>query len=390
MAESILGLDIGSAKVSAVVCELQQANELLLRGTGHAATSGIDQTGITDETALGQSIMRAVQRAVRTGSTKPGRVIVGLPACKTRFAINSGMISIQNPSGTVQEDDVTTCTKRAMQVVKEPNEIMLHGSMIETRLDGHVRENPIGESGRQLEIVSRMIFTDQQLVDSITGIVKNLGFYVAGLVYDQFATGSACLSDAERQYGALLIDIGHTWTRASLFQKNTLFFGCILPLGSLRSSQDIAQCLRISTTDAERIKIKYGHVLPMGIPDGDIIPGWIGENGARDIRRRILAEIMRARLKETLVLIRKRFRKLPIAGLPVIITGGGSTVPGLGILASEIFEAPVRLGIHPQFQHTIRSIDDQVAVGAVLYGMKTGAITMPKTPPKSSWWQRLF
>jgi len=388
MAESVLGLDIGSSKISAVVCELPQAHEVLIRGLGHSATAGLDQTGITDEALLSQSIMRAVQRAIRVSSIKPNRVVVGLPTFGARFVINSGVLSIQNSLGIVQDEDLKHCVKRAMQVIRESHEIMVHGSTIDMGLDGQHVEDPVGKSGRQLEVTARVIFSDQGLVDTITRIVKNLGFHVAGLSYDQFGAGAACLSDAERQYGALLIDIGGTWTQSSLFQKGTLLYGAILPIGSDRLTKDISQCLRISLPDAERIKLKYGHVLPLSIPDGDIIPGVPGEGGSKDIRRRVLAEIIRARMRETLLLVRKKMRHMNMAGLPVVLAGGGSNIPGIGLLASEIFESPVRLGVHPQFQHTIRNSEDHVAVGVVLYGMKTGAIQVAPTEAPQGWWQR--
>jgi len=388
MAESVLGLDIGSAKISAVVCELPQAHEVLIRGLGRAATAGLDHTGITDEELLSQSIMRAVQRAIRVSSIKPSRVVVGIPTFGTRFVINSGVLSIQNSTGIVQEDDLAQCVKRAMQVVRQSHEIMVHGSTIEIRLDGQRVDTPIGKSGRQLEVTARVIFSDQRLVDTLTHIVKNLGFHVAGLSYDQFGAGAACLSDAERQYGALLIDIGGEWTQPSFFQKGTLLYGAVLPIAGNRITKDIAQCLRISIPEAERIKIKYGHVLPLSIPDGAIIPGISSESGIKDIRRRVLAEIIRARMRETLLLVRKKMQHMDLSGLPVVLAGGGSTIPGLGLLASEIFESPVRLGVHPQFQHTIRNSEDHVAVGVVLYGMKTGAIQVAPTAAPQGWWQR--
>lgn len=390
MAESVLGLDIGSSKISAVVCEIPQPQEVIIRGLGRSATTGLDETGITDEEGLSQSILRSVQRATRAASVKPGRVVVGLPTFGTRFVINSGVLSLQHGSGLVQAEDVTQCLKRAMQVVRHPHEIMVHGSSIETLLDGHPVDTPMGKAGRQLEITARVIFSDQNMVDSITRIVKNLGFYVAGLSCDQFGAGAACLSDAERQYGALLIDIGGKWTRASLFQKGTLVLGSVMPVGGHRITQDIAQCLRIPISDAERVKIKYGHVLPFVIPDGDIIPGIPSDGRPRDIRRRILAEVIRARVRETLALVRKKLRHVDMSGFPVIIAGGGSAIPGLGILASEVFEAPVRLGIHPQFHHTIRNPEDHVAVGVVLYGMKTGAIQVTPHPTTQRWWQRAW
>jgi cell division protein FtsA len=388
MAESVLGLDIGTNKISAVVCELPQAHEVLIRGLGRSATAGLDHTGITDEDLLSQSVMRAVQRAIRVSSIKPSRVVVGLPTFGARFVINAGVLSIQNVSGTVREEDMTNCVKRALQVIREPHEIMVHGSAIETRLDGHAIEDPVGKAGRQLDVTTRVIFSDQRLVDTITRIVKNLGFHVAGLSYDQFGAGAACLSDAERQYGALLIDIGSTWTQASIFQKGTLAYGSILPIGGHRISKDIAQCLRVSPIEAERIKLKYGHVLPLAIPDGDIIPNLASDSGTKDVRRRVLVEIIRARMRETLLLVHKKMKHMDMSGVPVVLAGGGSNIPGLGILASEIFESPVRLGVHPQFHHTIRNPEDHVAVGVVLYGMKTGAIQVAPTEAPTSWWQR--
>lgn len=388
MAESVLGLDIGANKISAVVCELPQPHEVIIRGLGRSATAGLDHTGITDEELLSQSILRAVQRAIRIATVKPGRIIVGLPTFGTRFVINAGVLSLQHGSGLVQAEDVTACLKRAMQVVRHPHEMMVHGGSIDMQLDGVPTDNPVGKPGRQLEVTARVIFSNQDLVDRVTRIVKQLGFHVAGLAYDQFGAGAACLSDAERQYGALLLDIGGRWTRISLFQRGTLVLGTVLPIGGRRITEDISQCLRIPITQAERIKIKYGHALPLVIPDDDIIPV-AHEGKPRDIRRRILAEVIRARMRETLLLIRKRLQHVDISGLPVVIAGGGSAIPGLGILASEVFESPVRLGIHPQFQHTIRNPEDHVAVGVVLYGMKTGAIQV--TPTESpGWWKRVW
>lgn len=388
MAESVLGLDIGASKIAAVVCELPQANEVLIRGVGRSATAGLSHTGVVDEESLSQSVMRAVQRAIRVSSVKPSKVVVGLPTSGARFVVNSGVVSIQNNAGVVTADDLQLCIGRAMHVVRDSHEIMLHGSPVEMRLDGRPVEDPVGKAGRQLEVTVRLIFSDQALVDSVTRIVKNLGFHVAGLSYDQFGGGASCLSDAERQYGALLIDIGGSWAQASVFQKGTLAYGVVLPIGGSRIGKDIAHCLRISIAEAERIKVKYGHVLPLSIPDGEIIPGLVGEGGVKDVRRRVLSEIMRARMRETLLLIRKKIQHLDISGMPVVFSGGSSAIPGLGILASEIFESPVRLGIHPQFQHTIRNPEDHVAVGVVLYGMKTGAIQVVPSEVTGGWWQR--
>ncbi len=378
----IMGLDIGSTKISTVICELIREDEIKVRGCGTSISAGIEKGKVVNVTECAKAIERAISKAQRESGLKPIKVVATILQQDMIFVKNTGVLMCQDVSGRITLNDKKECIRRSRNTVKNPNQQVVHAIPIQFRVDGVPTKNPVGSFGRNLEVDTLLILSTEESIYKLTAMLKKMNLHISGLAYDGLANGHICLTEEQRQRGALLVDIGGEFTRINLFLEGNLVQAAILPIGGDTFTRDLAQCLRLSIPEAERVKIIHGNVQLHEIDSEQNIEVTTQDNGRKTVKKLLVGQILEARASELLLMMKK---KMPLDDRmqTIVFTGGGSHIAGLQPFAEKalnrftVFSAPKDIGSileDPKFQ---------TALGLLLYGIKTKAIEYFHTNEKS-------
>lgn len=377
----ILGLDIGDSKICAVVCEVDARREVHLRGVGTSISSGLSKTGtIEDPEELCRSVDRAIRRATRDAAIKPTRVITNIPVYQMQFVRSVGVVLSKETSGCISESDRVECIRRTQHVSKSTDQKVVHIIPLVYRVDGQVVENPVGVSGHNLEVETLVVLAPEETVRLLTHVLKNLQLHISGIMYDGIATGQIMLTRQERQAGSVLCDIGGRYTKVSVYKDNILCHAGIIPIGGETFSRDVAQCLKVTLPEAERLKILNGDVLLNRVNAQDVIEITTQDIGRRAIKKLLVCQILEARLAELIRLTRKSFPEVFESKYQFVVSGGGAQLPGIAEYIENHFTIPVRDGLPDEMAGALDDPHFATAIGLVLYAVRIKAVDYVASP----------
>lgn len=385
--EFLVGLDIGTARVAAVVVERQEA-ELTLIGVGTAPCSGVRRGVVANLEATGQAIEDALKEAELAAGVEIHSVVAGVGGDHIRSRNSHSVVAVGGQD--VRSLDVERVLARARAIELPEDREVLHvlpRCFVVDEQSG-VRD-PVGMVGRRLEAYVHVVTTSTQCARNVLRCCARLGLHVVDLVLTPLASASAVLAPAEEELGVAVVDIGAGTTDVLVFRSGALAYVAVLPLGGHHVTSDIAAGLRTPFRDAELLKQRHGAVL---LPDdgeeedesGEAEPESIevpavGARDARLIARRELVHIIEARATEMLELARDHVARGAATedlGAGVVLTGGMAALPGIVRLAERVFEGPVRLGLpvgvgvgSPLAVNSLGSPSLAAAVGLVRYGI---------------------
>lgn len=342
----IVGLDIGTAKVMAVVAELQLDGQLKLAGFGVAASNGLKRGVVVNIEATVQSIEEALREAELMADCKIQRVYTGITGSHIRGFNSSGMVAIKDKE--VSQSDISRVLDTAKAVNIPSDQRLLLVSSQEFVIDGHEVKEPIGMSGIRLEARVHIVTGAQSAAENIIKCVRRCGLDVEQLLLNPLTSSLAVLTDDERELGVALVDIGAGTTDVSIFTGGAVRHTAVIPIAGDLITSDIAMALRTPTQDAEDIKIESGCAKVMlADPDAQVeVPG-LGDRGARMINKQALAGVIEPRVEEIYSLVQQVIRESgyeEILSSGIVITGGTSVMPGMLELGEDIFLKPVRIG----------------------------------------------
>jgi cell division protein FtsA len=372
----IAGLDIGTTKICCVVAELGESGELIISGVGVSPSAGLKRGVVVDI----ESTVKAVEDAVAKASRQSGREITSVYVGVTGEHITSlnskGVTAITHPDREITEDDIERVKDQARVIVLPPDRIILHAIPRSYSIDGQNGiKHPEGMSGTRLEVETHIVTGARTFIDNVEKCVTRAGLALDDMVLEPLATGEAVVLPAERNLGVCMVDIGGGTSDMAIFQGGAIYYSAVIPVGGNHVTNDIAQLLRVTSEEAERIKIEHGTALLNGMTEEESIKiTQIGRSDSRPLRRKALCEIIEARMQELFQLVQKEIMKsgchdmLP-AGL--ILSGGGSQLRGTIECASQALEMPVRLGKPTGIAGLGDSVNSPVfstAVGLVQYG----------------------
>lgn len=372
--ELIIGLDIGTTKICAVVAERSE-NGLDVVGIGTHASRGLRKGVVVDIDATVDSIKHAVEEAELMADCEISSVYVGIAGGHIRGFNSHGVVAVKDRE--VREGDVRRVIDAAKAVAIPMDREVIHVIPQEFIIDEQdgVRE-PLGMCGVRLEgkihIVTAAVASAQNLVKC----ANQAGLNVIDIVLEPLASAEAVLADDERDLGVCLIDVGGGTTDIAVFDDGSIKQTSVLGLGGYHISNDLAVGLRTPFEDAERLKKRFGVASARYLACDDVItvPS-VGGRRPREVSRKILCEIIEPRVEEILSLARNELVKVGLEDrIPsgVVLTGGAAALEGMPELAEEIFEAPVRLGRPTHIgglQDVVRSPMYATGVGLVLYGL---------------------
>jgi cell division protein FtsA len=369
----IVGLDIGTSKIVAMVGELHDGDEVEVIGFGTHPSRGLKKGVVVDIEATVQSIQRAVEEAELMAGCEIHQVYAGIAGSHVRSTNSHGIVAIRDRE--VSQTDVDRVIDAAKAVPIPADQKILHVVPQDFTIDGQegIRK-PIGMSGVRLESRVHIVTGAVSAAQNIVKCVQRCGLEVEQIVLEQLASSYAVLTDDERELGICLVDIGGGTTDIAVFSGGAIRHTHVIPVAGDQVTNDIAISMRTPTHYAEEIKIKYACALSqLANPDETIEVPSVGDRPPRRLARHTLAEVVEPRYEELFSLIRDELRRSGFesqVAAGVVLTGGSAKMEGAVELAEEVFHMPVRLGVP---QH-VRGLGDVVrnpihstGVGLLLY-----------------------
>ena len=355
----IVGLDIGTAKVMAVVAEVMSNGELKLAGLGVAPSNGLKRGVVVNIDATVQSIQQALKEAELMADCKIQRVCTGITGSHIRGLNSSGMVAIKDKE--VSSTDMARVMETAKAINISSDQRLLLVEAQEFVIDGHEVREPIGMSGIRLEAKIHIVTGAQSAAENIIKCVRRCGLEVEQLLLNPLASAQAVLTDDERELGVAVVDIGAGATDVAIFTGGAIRHTAVIPIAGDLITSDIAMALRTPTKDAEDIKVESGYAKQLlADPEAQVeVPG-LGDRGPRMISKQALAGVIEPRVEEIFSLVQQVIRDSgyeEVLSSGIVLTGGSVVMPGMVELGEDIFLKPVRRGV-PKYA---RALSDMVA-----------------------------
>ena len=343
----VVGLDIGTAKVMAVVAEVQADGELRIAGLGVAPTHGLKRGVVVNIDATVQSIQQALKEAEMMADCKITRVYTGITGSHIRGQNSTGMVIVRDKEVTPVDVARVVETAKAINIPNDQRLLLVQAQ--EFVIDGHEVKEPIGMSGGRLEVKVHIVTGAQSAAENIVKCVRRCGLEVEQLVLNPSASSHAVLTEDEKDLGVALVDIGAGTTDVAIFTDGAIRHTAVIPIAGDLITSDIAMALRTPTKDAEEIKVEYGVAKQLlADPSENLeVPG-LGDRAPRMLSRQALAGVIEPRIEEIYSLVHQVIRESGYEELlssGIVITGGAAVMPGMVELGEDIFLKPVRKGI---------------------------------------------
>ena len=370
----IVGLDIGTSKVVAIVGEVNDEGGVEIIGIGSHPSRGMKKGVVVNIESTVQSIQRAVEEAELMAGCQIHSVYAGIAGSHVRSLNSHGIVAIKDKE--VGPLDVERVIDAARAVAIPADQKILHILPQEFIIDEQegIKE-PVGMSGVRLEAKVHLVTGAVSAAQNIIKCVRRCGLEVDDIILEQLASSQSVLTDDEKELGVCLVDIGGGTTDIAVFTEGAIRHTAVIPIAGDQVTNDIAVALRTPTQHAEEIKIKYACALrQLASPDETIEVPSVGDRAPRRLSRQTLAEVVEPRYEELLSLVqaelrRSGFEDLVAAG--VVLTGGSAKMEGVIDLAEEVFHMPVRLGM-PQYVSglvdVVRNPIYATGVGLLLFG----------------------
>jgi cell division protein FtsA len=375
----MVGLDVGTSKVVALVGELAADGSIEVIGLGSQPSRGLKKGVVVNIESTVQSIQRAVEEAELMAGCEINSVFAGIAGSHIRSLNSHGVVAIRDRE--VTHSDVEHVIEAAKAVAIPADQRILHVLPQEFIIDGQegIRD-PIGMSGVRLEAKVHIVTGADSAAQNIVKCVQRCGLVVEDIVLEQLASSFAVLTEDEKELGVCIVDVGGGTTDIAVFSGGAIRHTAVIPIAGDQVTNDIAVSMRTPTQYAEDIKIRYACALSqLANPDETIEVPSVGDRPARRLARQTLAEIVEPRYAELFNLIREElarsgFEEVIAAG--VVLTGGSARMEGAIELAEEIFHVPVRLGLPQQVRglaDVVRNPIHSTAVGLLLYARENAA-----------------
>ncbi|MEH6551377.1 MAG: cell division protein FtsA [Pseudomonadales bacterium] len=343
----VVGLDIGTSKIVALVGEVNEEGDIEVIGLGSHQSRGLKKGVVVNIESTVQSIQRAIEEAELMAGCQIHSVYVGIAGNHIRSMNSHGIVAIHDRE--VQSLDVDRVIDAAQAVAIPADQKVLHILPQEYIIDNQegVKE-PLGMSGVRLEAKVHLVTCAVNAVQNIEKCVRRCGLDVEDVILEQLASSYAVLTEDEKELGVCLVDIGGGTTDIAIFTEGAIRHTGVIPIAGDQVTNDIAMALRTPTQHAEDIKIKYACCLTQltGADETIKVPS-VGERPPRDLSRQSLAEVVEPRYDELFTLVQAEIRRSGFEDMMpagVVLTGGTSKMEGAVELAEEIFHMPVRLG----------------------------------------------
>src|SRR6186997_3617727 len=299
----IVGLDIGTSKIAAIVAEVKPDGSFEVIGMGGHPSKGMKKGVVVNIEATVNAIQRALEEAELMADCKIQEVYTGIAGSHIKSFNSQGMVAIKDKEVDQMDIDRVIETAKAVQIPNDQQ--ILHILNQEFIIDGQddVRE-PLGMSGVRLEVKVHIVTGAVSAAQNIIKCVRRCGLEVSDLILQPLASAMAVLSEDEKDLGVALLDIGGGTTDIAVFTQGAIRHTSVIPIAGDQITNDIAMALRTPTKDAEEIKRRFGCALSQLAESQQMVdvPG-VGERSARQLSRQTLAEVIEPRIEELYSLV---------------------------------------------------------------------------------------
>lgn len=395
----IVGLDIGTSKVLAIVGEINPAGEIEIIGVGHHVARGMRKGVVANIESTVQSIQRAVEEAELMAGCQIYSVYAGIAGAHIGSFNSHGVVAIRDAE--VHTGDVDRVIEAARALAIPNDQKVLHILAQEFIIDGQegIRA-PVGMSGVRLEAKVHIVTGAVSAAQNIIKCIRRCGLEVDDITLEQLASSQAVLTEDERDLGVCLVDIGGGTTDIAIFTEGAIRHTAVIPIAGDQVTNDIAVALRTPTQAAEDIKKKYGCALiQLAHSDETIEAPSVGDRPPRRLARQTLAEVIEPRVEELFELVKRELRRSgfeELIGSGIVLTGGSSKMDGIIELAEEVFHVPVRLGMPTHIAGLSEVVKNPIystGVGLIQFGLLNPGARQREKPRQrlslSSTYQRM-
>ncbi len=375
----IVGLDIGTTKVCAIVASTDDNGRINILGIGHSPSDGLTRGVVTNIDKTVRSIHSAIDEAESQSGVKIQTVMVGIAGDHIQSFQSRGVIAISRPENEITQEDVDRLIEDTKRVALPSDRRIIHVIPQEFIIDGQDGVyDPVGMSGVRMEANVHIITGLVTAAQNIVKCVQRAGLAIEDMVLEPLASSYAVLDEEEKEVGVALLDVGGGTTDLAVFEDRTIRHTAVIPIAGNQVTNDIRKGLGILTEQAEKLKKEAGFAyLPAIIDDEPIILPGIGGRDPLRVDKNLLCQIIQPRMEEILEIAameikRSGYSKHLSAG--VVLTGGGSLIKGTAELAREVLGMPAKIGIPTGFNAgLVKEIENPIyatGVGLVIHGLK--------------------
>jgi cell division protein FtsA len=342
----IVGIDIGTSKICTLVARVEDNSNLRILGVGIEPSQGLRKGTVVDLNAAALAISRSIEKAERTSGFEINAALVSLAGSHVSSINSRGVVGITG--GIVDVEDIDRALDAAQAVAIPHNREIIHVIQRGFVIDGQdgIR-TPIGMHGYRLEVEAHIITASSSTVENLRQCVGASGIEVSQFVLNPLASGEVVLSETERQMGVAVVDIGGGTTDTAIYIDGDVWHTMVLAVGGNHVTSDIAHGLRLPISQAEEVKLKFGHAMLSNVnPEEQFTVRSFGVDSPSRIARTDLANIIEARMEEIFYLVLQEIKRSGYDGLlpaGVVLTGGSSLTPGCRQLASQVMGLPARI-----------------------------------------------
>lgn len=349
MYDYIVGIDIGSSKICGAVGKLDKNDQLQIVSVTSYKSNGINKSIVVDIDNTAESIMNCIKQLETMVDIKISSVYISLPSNVSELINTNGIIAISSEDREIRQTDVNRVLEAAKLISVPSDKEMVGIIPQEYVLDGCPNiKDPIGMTGLRLEVKGQVITIKNSIMNNLLKSLNRAGLEVKGIVFQPLAISDVVLTKEETNMGTLLIDVGADVTQISIFEKGNLSVIESIPLGGSSITNDIALCLKLPVSQAEKLKIKYGSLKKNNYNTDEKVKVSSGFNDIIEVDCKILNEIIEARVEEILYLVIKKIYDMEkyndISGV-VLVGGGLALFDGISEFGKELIGKPLRIGI---------------------------------------------
>jgi cell division protein FtsA len=373
----LVGLDLGSNKTCALVCQPKEGGKLQVAGFGVAESKGWRKSAIVNLDLTVVALKKAVEAAETAAGVSIASAYVGVAGTHIKGVTSRGAVGLGKApggTGTVTQDDLVKVLQAARGVTLPPDREIVYLEPQDYVLDSHEGiRNPVGMSGARLEANVHLITGSTPALRNVVTAANLVGIKVVDTIYEPFAAAAACLTADERELGVALVDIGGGSTDMIVYAQGSIRHTASIPVGGEHFTNDIAVGLRTTIPEAERVKRSWAERGPANMPGGVLEVPSVGERPARVVSYEVLDEIIQPRTLELLELIHDELERcghMRQLGAGAILVGGGAKQGGLMQLAEQTLGLPVRLGRSTGLENMDENLSEAeyaTLVGLVIY-----------------------
>lgn len=378
----VVGLDIGTTKVCAVVASIDPQDRIHILGVGKASNEGLNRGVVVNIDKTVNAIKTAVEQAQLASGIEVNSVNVGIAGDHIRSMRSKGVITINNKDNEITVDDVERLLEDCQRIMLPTDQQILHVIPQEFVVDGQDGiSDPVGMSGMRMEAEVHIITGLVSAAKNIYRCVERAGYQVADIILEPLASSYSVLDDEEKEAGVVLVDIGGGTTDVAIFQDNTIRHTAVIAIAGKKVTDDIRMGLSVLDDQAEKLKCNHGEAYIDLIEEDEAItvPGIAGRP-PKEITKSILGKIIQARMEEILEIVAietKRSGYADALSAGVVLSGGGSLIKNICPLANEVLGMDAKvgkpMGLSGGLTEEVNNPIFATGVGLVMHAIKTGS-----------------